>query len=63
MASVGAYFHELRKAQNLTLEAVAEGLGVSDRIVSAWEKGDHTPKIDVMPKLLTRVSRRLSVSP
>lgn len=55
MAAVGAYFQELREAQRLTLKAVADGLGVSDRIVSAWEKGEHTPKIDVMPRLLARL--------
>ena len=55
MTAVGAYLQELRDAQRLTLKAVAESLGVSDRIVSAWEKGEHTPKIDVMPKLLARL--------
>lgn len=55
MATVGAYLQELRNAQNLTLKAVADGLGVSDRIVSAWEKGEHAPKIDVMPGLLKKL--------
>ena len=55
MTAVGVYLQELREAQRLTLKAVAESLGVSDRIVSAWEKGEHTPKIDVMPKLLARL--------
>jgi len=55
MSAVGIYLQELREAQRLTLKAVAEGLGVSDRIVSAWEKGEHTPKIDVIPGLLARL--------
>jgi Predicted transcriptional regulators len=55
MEAVGIYFLELRQAQGLSQQDVADEVGVSDRIVSAWEKGKHVPKIDVMPKLLQRL--------
>lgn len=52
MPAFGVYIQELRQGQGLTLRAVGEALGVSDRIVSAWEKAEHEPKVGVMPALL-----------
>ena len=34
---------KIRKDKNLTQKQLAEKLGVSDRTISKWEKGDSTP--------------------
>lgn len=52
MQAFGAYLQELRQAQGITLKTISEALGVSDRIVSAWEKAEHEPRVGVVPALL-----------
>ena len=40
---VGKFIAELRKEKNLTLEELAELLGVSSKSVSRWENGKNLP--------------------
>lgn len=55
MNKVGIYFQELRLSKQLSQRDVAAVVGVSDRIISAWERGEHAPKIDVLPRLLEKL--------
>lgn len=55
MAHVGTYIAVRREAEGLTQEALAELLGVSERIVREWEKGRHEPKIGMMRRLLRAI--------
>ena len=41
MLKVGALLRELRKAQGLTLQEVADGIGVTRGAVNNWELGKH----------------------
>lgn len=52
MQHVGLYIAARREAAGLTQEALADLLGVSDRIVREWEKGRHEPKVSTMRQLL-----------
>lgn len=45
---IGSFIASLRKEQNLTQEAFAEKLGVSNRSVSRWENGKTLPDISLM---------------
>lgn len=45
-SKIGAYIAVKRKAQDLTQAQLAQKLGVSDKSVSKWERGDNLPSID-----------------
>lgn len=53
MAAVGEYIRYLREDQGLTLQEVGTAIDMSDRIVSAWEKGRHQPKVEQLFNLVT----------
>ncbi len=42
-ALIRAKFQERRKAQRLSLNDVAEHLGISKQAINNWERGTHTP--------------------
>ncbi len=44
-------YAELRDARGLTDYAVANGSGVSQPTLSAWKKGEYTPKIDKISRI------------
>lgn len=52
MATVGIYLKYLREDQGLTQEQAGDAIGMSDRIVSAWEKGRHQPKVEQLYALV-----------
>lgn len=41
----------IRIEKGLTQSALAEGLGVSDRAVSRWERGTACPDVTLLPRL------------
>ncbi|MCL2286712.1 MAG: helix-turn-helix domain-containing protein [Firmicutes bacterium] len=45
MVHISEKISSLRKAHNLTQEALGEAVGVSPQAVSKWEKGDSLPDI------------------
>lgn len=45
---IGSFLKELRKEKNLTQEALAEQLNVSNRSVSRWETGTTMPDIGML---------------
>ena len=47
----GAFLKELRREKGLTLQALAEALGVSGRTVSRWETGVNLPDLDLLLEL------------
>jgi transcriptional regulator with XRE-family HTH domain len=49
MINISEKISSLRKAHNLTQEALGEAVGVSPQAVSKWEKGDSLPDISVIP--------------
>jgi len=51
MVNISEKISSLRKAHNLTQEALGEAVGVSPQAVSKWEKGDSLPDISVIPDL------------
>lgn len=52
--SIGAFLRELRQAQGITQEALANELGVSNRSVSRWETGRTMPDFDLLIELAKR---------
>lgn len=48
MINIAEKISSLRKAHNLTQEALGEAVGVSAQAVSKWEKGDSLPDISVV---------------
>ena len=44
--SFGKKLKALRKSRNLTQEELADELGYSRQIISAWERGSHHPGLD-----------------
>jgi len=51
MVNLSEKISSLRKAHNLTQEALGESVGVSAQAVSKWEKGDSLPDISVIPDI------------
>ncbi|MCL2772542.1 MAG: helix-turn-helix domain-containing protein [Oscillospiraceae bacterium] len=51
MINISEKIASLRKAHNLTQEALGEAVGVSAQAVSKWEKGDSLPDISVIPDI------------
>jgi len=51
MINISEKISSLRKAHNLTQEALGEAVGVSAQAVSKWEKGDSLPDISVIPDI------------
>lgn len=49
--NLGKKIKKLRKALNLSQEAVAEQMGVTQASVAAWECGIAVPRTDKLPKL------------
>lgn len=48
---IGLFLKRLRKENNLTQEALAEKLNISDRTVSRWETGSNMPDISMLVEL------------
>ena len=51
MVNISEKIASLRKAHNLTQEALGEAVGVTPQAVSKWEKGDSLPDISVIPDI------------
>ena len=51
MVNISEKISSLRKAHNMTQEALGEAVGGSPQAVSKWEKGDSMPDISVIPDL------------
>lgn len=51
MNNLGSRIKELRVAENLTQEKLAEELNVSFQSISRWENGISTPDISLMPTI------------
>ena len=48
---IGKFISDLRKGIGLTQKELAEQLGISDKAVSKWERGNSMPDISVLMKL------------
>ena len=55
MKDVGRYLADCRKSAGLTQKEVADKLGMTDRVVSDWERGVTLPAFDVMARLITLI--------
>ena len=52
MLKIGEKIKELRKAQDVTQEKLADYLNISYQAVSKWENGLALPDITLLPKLV-----------
>ncbi|NNJ11967.1 helix-turn-helix transcriptional regulator [Chloroflexales bacterium ZM16-3] len=52
MGAVARYLFTLREGRKLSQKQVGAAVGVSDRQVANWEKGENQPKIGYVPALL-----------
>lgn len=48
---IGNFIAELRKEQNMTQRQLAECIGVSDKTISKWERGNGLPELSTIPEL------------
>ncbi len=53
---IGAFIAELRREKGLTQQELAEQLGITNKAVSKWERGDGYPDITLMPVLADALS-------
>ena len=51
MLKIGEKIKELRKAQDVTQEKLADYLNISYQAVSKWEKDNGAPSIEFFPML------------
>ena len=51
MANISKNIKRLRKENNLTQDALAEKLFVSEKTISKWETGNGIPDTNTLPKL------------
>ena len=47
----GKFIAELRKERGLTQKQLAEKLGISDKTISKWERGNGMPEVSLMMPL------------
>lgn len=52
---IGKFIQCLRKERSLTQRELAEELGISDKTVSKWERGNGLPELDLMLPLCERL--------
>lgn len=50
--TLGNKIAELRKEKNMTQEALANALGVSNQAVSKWEANQSCPDIQLLPQIV-----------
>ena len=48
---IGKNLQKLRKAKNLTQEALAERVGVARQTIAKWEAGESTPDLEISGRL------------
>lgn len=48
---IGRFLAELRRGENLTQEALAEKIGVTNKTISRWENGNYMPDIEMFQLL------------
>ncbi len=48
---IGNFIAELRKEKNMTQRQLAECIGVSDKTISKWERGNGLPELSTIPEL------------
>ncbi len=48
---IGGFLAQLRKEQGLTQEQLGEKLGVTNKTVSRWEKGNYLPPVEMLQEL------------
>lgn len=48
---IGKFISELRKANNMTQEQLAEKVGVTNKSISRWENGNTMPDISILVQL------------
>lgn len=48
---IGRFLAELRRGENLTQEALAEKIGVTNKTISRWENGNYMPDIEMFQML------------
>lgn len=51
IVKIGSFLATLRKEQNLTQEQLAEKLGVNNKTISRWERGNYMPPIEMLLEL------------
>ena len=49
--NIGRFLAELRRGENLTQEALAEKIGVTNKTISRWENGNYMPDIEMFQTL------------
>lgn len=59
-AKIGRFIAEMRREQGLTQRELAEILGVSDKAVSKWERGNGMPELSCMQPLCKRLGISLN---
>ena len=48
---IGNFIYELRKEKNMTQQDLADLLGVTNKAVSKWERGEGYPEITLVPEI------------
>lgn len=57
---IGHFIAGLRKEKNLTQAQLGERLGVTNKTVSRWERGNYLPDVSLMPSLCTELDISLN---
>ncbi len=50
---IGSFIQQKRKSKNLTQKQLADKLGVTDRAISKWERGQGCPDVSIL-EILTK---------
>src|SRR3954454_22780709 len=52
MVSVGRLVRDVRQDAGLTQTALADAIGTKQSVVSRWENGDDTPRLETLVRIL-----------
>ena len=45
---IGSFIQQRRKAMNLTQKQLADKIGVTDKAISKWERGEGCPDVSIL---------------
>lgn len=60
MESIGNKIIKYRREQNMTQEKLAEKVGVDNKTISRWERGENTPSPELLKKLANALNVKVS---
>jgi transcriptional regulator with XRE-family HTH domain len=61
VSNIGNFLRKIRTEHNLSLAKLAEKSGVADTTIMKWEKGESSPNIDKLQKVIGALGYKMQI--